>query len=172
MIGLKQGVVKLRPYDECWKSYALKAMAELKAIFGSEALGIQHVGSTSVHGLIAKPIIDIAVGVEDLSVVAGFIPGLEEAGFIHNPANDNACQVFFSCGDFKADIRTHHIHVVVFNGSEWNNYLKFRDALNADAQKRSEYRALKMKLADEYPNDRDAYTEGKADFIQRVHTGS
>ncbi len=76
--------------------------------------------------------------------------------------------MFFSCGDFEADTRTHHIHVVIFGDKEWCDYIKFRDTLNNDVGKRRAYEDLKLSLEKKYPNDRYEYTEAKADFISGI----
>jgi GrpB-like predicted nucleotidyltransferase (UPF0157 family) len=71
-------------------------------------------------------------------------------------------------GDFDADTRTHHIHIVRKDAQEWHNYLNFRDYLNANTQAAAEYEAVKMQLAAQYPDDRNAYTEGKNAVIARL----
>ena len=167
-IGLKRSVVELAMFSDVWLEYGELACQKLKDIFGDDAIAIAHIGSTSINGIAAKPIIDIVVGVKALEVVAEYYQRLETAGFIHVEENDDESQRFFSCGDLENDIRTHHIHVVVYGEKEWNDYLKFRDILNGDAECRIEYEALKRNLCEQYPNDRVAYTEGKADFIQRI----
>lgn len=170
MIGLKQNTVILSNYDENWPCAAADTVYQLKIIFGAKAADVQHVGSTSIVGICAKPIIDIAVAVYRFADVWPLIPELEANGFIHNSKNDDAGQIFFSCGDFAADVRTHHIHVVLLNSGEWNEYLHFRDFLNANPQRRKEYEALKLSLMKQYPNDRLSYTNAKAEFIQSVLT--
>ena len=110
----------------------------LKKILGDTALDIQHVGSTSICSISAKPIIDIAV----------------------------AGQKFFVMED--GDIRTHHIHVVKWNGTDWNNYINFRDYLNANKDKAMMYNDFKQKLAMQFSNDRKSYTAGKKEIIDRL----
>lgn len=75
---------------------------------------------------------------------------------------------FFVMGDFDRDTRTHHIHVVEYQGKEWQQQIFFRDYLKEHPQAAKEYETLKVKLQKQYPLDRNAYTEGKADFIQQI----
>lgn len=165
MIGLKRNTVKLYSHSNEWERVAEATIRDLKNIFLDKALDIQHVGSTSIKEIKAKPIIDIAVGVKSFEDVDKFIETLEDKGFIHVAENDDEHQRFFSCGDFEYDIRTHHIHVVIFGDKEWCDYIKFRDTLNNDVSKRRAYEELKINLEKKYPNDRYEYTEAKADFI-------
>ncbi|HEX3038266.1 MAG TPA: GrpB family protein [Oscillospiraceae bacterium] len=168
MLGLKRNTVVLCDYDESWQKAAAESIEQLKAIFADAAVDIQHVGSTAIAGIKAKPILDIAVAVRCFADVWPLIPKLEENGFVHREQNDDAGQIFFSCGDFNADIRTHHIHVVLFGSDEWNGYLRFRDFLNSNPHRRREYEALKLSSMQKYPNDRLTYTNSKASFIQNV----
>lgn len=168
MLGLKRNTVMLCDYDADWPRLAAETIQKLKSIFGDAAADIQHVGSTAITGIKAKPILDIAVAVRSFADVEPLISELAENGFAHRPQNDDAGQIFFSCGDFKADIRTHHIHVVLQNSDEWNGYVRFRDFLNSNPHRRREYEALKLSSMRQFPNDRFAYTDSKASFIQRV----
>ena len=168
MIGLKRGKVLLADHDSNWSEIATKTIESLEKIFGEIAIDIQHVGSTSIKGIKAKPIIDLAIAVKRLEDVYLLVPKLEENGFIHKPQNDNEGQVFFSCGDYEKDTRSHHIHVVIHNGTEWREYIKFRDYLNNHCQAAREYEELKLNLMKKYPNDRTTYTESKASFIKGI----
>lgn len=171
MIGLKRNTVKLYPHSNEWGKVAEVTIRDLKDIFSDKAIDIQHVGSTSIKDIKAKPIIDIAVGVKSFEDVDELIETLEDKGFIHVEKNDDESQRFFSCGDFDADTRTHHIHVVIFGDKEWCDYIKFRDTLNNDVSKRRAYEELKLNLEKKYPNNRYEYTEAKADFIRRILNG-
>ena len=125
------------------------------------AVEVAHVGSTSVPGLCAKPIIDIAVAVHSFD--AQIVTQMESAGFLHRPANDNEAQRFFIIG--QGEWIESHIHVVKHMSMEWRNYLNYKAYLTAFPQARRAYAALKRDLAERYPNDRNAYTEAKAPFI-------
>jgi GrpB-like predicted nucleotidyltransferase (UPF0157 family) len=168
MIGLKRNTVSLSEHASDWPSAAAETIKQLKQVFGEAAADIQHVGSTSIVGIQAKPILDIAVAVYQLDDVLPLIPALGANGFIHRAKNDTAAELFFICGDLSTEIITHHIHVVVFNSREWNGYLDFRDFMNAHRSYAEEYEQLKKSLLQKYPNDRLSYTNGKAEFIQNI----
>lgn len=167
MLGLKRGVVELCDHGKAWEQNAAQTIEKLKVIFGNVATDIQHVGSTSIVNIKAKPIIDIAVAVSDFDEVIKLIPALEESGFMyrqHNVEDD----MLFVCGDQNADIRTHHVHVVKSGSKGWYDYINFRNYLNAKPEVAKEYEAFKLRLMSEHQTDRLAYTEGKAEFITHI----
>lgn len=168
MIGLLRGTVRLCPHDPEWEPAAAQVIRQLREIFGSAAEDIQHIGSTAIPTISAKPILDIAVAVQSFESVVPLLPALEARGFFYRPQCDSVGQMLLVCGDFTADTRTHHIHVVKFGGMEWRNYLNFRDYLNAFPQKAREYDRLKRALARRFPEDREAYTAGKAEYIRQI----
>jgi len=94
MIGLKRGLVKLEPYQEKWRNEAKQTIADLKSLLGDTAVDIQHIGSTAIPAIHAKPIIDIAVGVCDLKDIIPFIPLLENHNYIYR-GQDAAEQILF-----------------------------------------------------------------------------
>ena len=165
MLGLKRGTVLLAPHETGWETYAAETMKRLRAVLGDAAVEMQHVGSTAVPTIQAKPIVDLAVAVRQLSDVEPLFPALEAQGFYHAAHCDNEGQILLVCGDLEADTRTCHIHVVRAGSMEWRNYINFRDYLNFYPKKAAEYEALKQELQRRYPNDRSAYTEGKAEWI-------
>ena len=167
MIGLKRGTVTLFEHDPEWDLVAEQTIVQLKNILGDTACDIRHVGSTSIRAIKAKPIIDIAVGVRSLEDIIPFIPVLEKHGFRHKDVG-HVQQVFFSAGNFDQDIRTHHIHVVQYNGMEWLNYLNFTAYLNTHPSTARQYEQIKETLANQFSNDRVSYTDGKADFIRHT----
>ena len=165
MIGLKRGSVKLISHQEEWDKNAENVILELKQLFGNAAVDIQHVGSTAIHSIYAKPIIDIVIGLRDLNDISPYMQLLEEHGFIFR-GEDVAGQMLFVMGNFEKDTRTHHIHAVKWNGTEWKNYINFRDYLNCHPDKAMIYDACKKKLALQFPDDRKSYTEGKQECIE------
>ena len=167
MLGLKRGTVKLVPYQPQWKSSAEDTIALLNSILGKTAQDIQHVGSTAVAPIQAKPIIDIAVGVCDLEEILPYTARLRQHGMIFRGQDVNE-QLLFVMGDFEKDTRTHHIHIVKWKSAAWNHYINFRDYLNAFPKKAQIYDNWKQKLASTYPNDRENYTKGKQELIQAL----
>lgn len=165
MIGLKRGSVELSSHQKEWDKNAKNVILELKQLFGNAAVDIQHVGSTAIHSIYAKPIIDIVIGLHDLNDISSYRKLLEEHGFIFR-GEDVAGQMLFVMGDFEKDTRTHHIHAVKWDGTEWKNYINFRDYLNCHPDKAMIYDACKKKLALQFPDDRRSYTEGKQECIE------
>lgn len=165
MIGLKRGTVALYPHDPEWDVCAAETIALLKNIWGDIACDIRHVGSTSIPAICAKPIIDIAIGVRRLQDAEAMIEPMRVHGF-HQKNVGHDKQVFFSAGDFENDIRTHHIHVVEYEGMEWRNYLNFKSYLNHHLGIARQYEALKQELAAKCATDREVYTARKAEFIK------
>ncbi|ADY55290.1 protein of unknown function UPF0157 [Syntrophobotulus glycolicus DSM 8271] len=168
MLGLKRGIVALYDHEISWEENAALTMEKLQKIFGAAAKDMQHVGSTSIVRIKAKPIIDIAVAVNSFADVYPLIPLLEAEGIRHGPENDQPWQVFFFCGNDREDTRTHHIHVVKTDSREWRDYINFRDYLNACPEAAGEYETVKRQLGQKYQNDRLAYTEGKDAFVKKV----
>jgi GrpB-like predicted nucleotidyltransferase (UPF0157 family)/8-oxo-dGTP pyrophosphatase MutT (NUDIX family)/inorganic pyrophosphatase len=165
MIGLKRGTVQLYEHDKEWESAAAAAVTQLKCVFGDVAKDIEHVGSTAIKHIKAKPILDIAVAVDSLDLVTPLIPKLQEAGF-HHRHHEVDGDMLFVCGDFEHNILTHHIHVVKANSMEWINYVNFRNYLNTFPTKAKEYEAVKTRMMEKFPSDREAYTNGKTEFIR------
>ena len=126
---------------------------------------IEHVGSTAVPGLKAKPIIDIMVGVKDLENAEGAIDILQNSGYCYYPYKADVMHWF--CKP-TPHYRTHHLHLVPYDSSLWRERIKFRDILRIHGEVASEYEALKISLANELSDDRESYTEQKWPFIERA----
>lgn len=165
MIGLKNGTVKLVPHQKEWNENAENIVRLLRQLLGDTALDIQHIGSTSIFPINAKPIIDIAVAVYDVNDIMPYVEVLKQHNILfHEQAV--AGQLFFVMEN--GDIRTHHIHIVKWNGAEWNNYINFRDYLNANPEKALIYDDFKLKLAAQFSNNRKNYTAGKQEIIDQL----
>lgn len=172
MLGLKRGTVALVPHETAWEAEAARTIEKLKGILGNVAVDIQHVGSTSIPAICAKPIVDIAVAVRSFADIKEKQAELEVQGFYRRSWNDEG-QELFACGshyDGTGDQQTHFIHVVLADSAEWRNYLNFRDYLNAFPGIAKSYEALKLSLAATNPEDagREKYTSGKHAFIQQI----
>lgn len=165
MIGLKKGTVKLVPHQREWNENAENIVRLLRQLLGNTVLDIQHIGSTSIVSIHAKPIIDIAVAVNDVKNIIPYVEVLKQHNILfHEQAV--AGQVFFVMEN--GDIRTHHIHIVKWDSAEWNNYISFRDYLNANAEKAMMYDDFKQKLAMQFSNERENYTAGKQEIIDQL----
>lgn len=166
-LGLKRGTVQLEPHNKQWEEIAVQTMESLKAILGEDAIDIQHIGSTAIPAIKAKPIIDIVVGVEDFKRVLLHNEQLRQKGIFYR-GSDVEEQLLYVMGDMENDTRTHHIHVVKWNEIEWKNYIYFRDYLNANESVALQYQKLKEELEKKYAEDRVAYTNGKQDMIKSI----
>ncbi len=163
-LGLENGLVRLVPYTQAWPARFSQEKVRLAAALGSLALDIQHIGSTAVPGMIAKPIIDIGVAVENFEQASSCIAPVEQLGYHYRGENGIPRRHYFVWGDPVA----FHLHVLEQSSLDWRNHLAFRDALRANADLAREYVRVKSTLAQQFPTDREAYTDGKGVFIQRV----
>ena len=172
MIGLRRGTVKLCEHEKAWETEAQNTILRLKKILGNVAKDIQHVGSTSILSIKAKPIIDIAVAVDCFDDILACEKELREDGFYYRPKAQASIrdQLLFACGSYydgSGDLQTHFIHVVLTNSTAWINYINFRDYLNNTPSAAKAYEDLKVSLALQAPVDsgREKYLQGKHDFI-------
>ena len=163
-LGLKRGTVQLEPHDKQWDEAAIQTIKNLKSILGDDAVDIQHIGSTAIPAIKAKPIIDIAVGVTDFEKIMSYNEQLQKDGIFYR-GSDVENQILYVMGDMEKDIRTHHIHVVKWNGTEWRNYIHFRDCLNANENMALQYQRVKEELESKYADNRGCllYTSDAAD---------
>ena len=165
MLGLDKHKVALFDHQIEWETNARETIEKLKPIFGTIAIDIQHVGSTAIKPIKAKPIIDIAVGVTGFDDLADVVPKLEACGIYKSKQNTIPDNLLYVIGDTDDVIRTHHIHIVVYGSTQWHNYINLCDYLNACPEKAATYEKIKVELAQEYPDDREAYSNGKDEFI-------
>ena len=166
-IGMKRGTVYLEPHQTEWERDAEETISTIKSILENIAADIQHIGSTSIITISAKPIIDIAVTVKGFDDILSKREELRQNGIIYR-FEESSGQLLFVMGDFEKDTRSHHIHVVLYGSDEWNNYINFRDYLNSNIEAAREYEAVKLRLAEQYPDDRIAYTDGKQEVIDKL----
>lgn len=165
MQGLRRGTVALYRHDPAWIREGMRITKTLSRLFGQDARGCAHVGSTAVPHISAKPIIDIALAVPSLEAARARIPEMRRLGYTYVPEGETERQLLFSRRVGDGTIVTQHIHVVLAESREWNDYLAFRDYLKGRPDIAREYEAKKRELLARYPNDREAYTAGKASFI-------
>lgn len=165
MIGLQRGTVHLSPCDSAWADDFEKEKKLLLDAFGDKVLAIEHVGSTAVPGLSAKPIIDIEIGLRKLNDYKMLIPLAEKLGYQFMPDRVFEDYVFMPKG--SENCRTHYLHFATIDSDEWRNILRFRDLLRSDSILRDGYASLKAKLAAQNSQDRESYTTAKTDFIRK-----
>ena len=166
MLGLARGTVRLAPFSPEWNRLFEQEASLLRSVMNAAARQIEHIGSTAIQGMPAKPIIDLMVVVNDLNEAAVWIPRLEKLGY-ENRTNDTVPdRLFFAKGPNER--RTHHLSLTEARSQFCKEKLLFRDYLNSHQAAFDEYRELKEKLAVRYPNDREAYTSGKWGFVERI----
>jgi GrpB-like predicted nucleotidyltransferase (UPF0157 family) len=154
------------PYDASWPERFEAERRLLAELLEPWLVGpVEHIGSTAVPGLAAKPVIDILGPVRDLDSSRSAIEALRALSYRYCEYRADVMHWFCKPSD---DERTHHLHLVPFGSPLWHARLHFRDALRADAALAAEYRALKLGLAELHRTDRDAYTDAKAPFVERV----
>ena len=164
MLGLEKGCVKLLPHDEQWHQLFADEKARLEDAIGAFIVGIEHIGSTSVCGIAAKPILDIAIAITDKANGEKCVAPLENLGYVYRGENGIAGRFYFR----KGVPRTHHLHMLLADSDELQNHLLFRDYLRRNKATAEEYDRLKKELAQKYELDRDAYLDGKAGFVERI----
>lgn len=166
MIGLKRGTVKLAPYNPKWKENFGKEKQRLQKSLGDLVIGIEHVGSTAIPGMFAKPVIDIAIIVKSIKSHSQLIKILERLGYEYKRDDDVPGRLFFTKG--PENKRTHYIHVVKLKSKQRKNLILFRDYLLKSKEAVCQYNELKKKLAKIYAQDRKSYTSGKDKFIKTL----
>jgi len=172
MIGLKRGTVKLVPHNPKWVKLFEEEKQLLKKTFGDTILAIEHIGSTAIPSISAKPIIDINVGVESLDIALRMKEKFEKLGYEHRPfvpgkAKDNLKWRELYVKGLEAK-RTHHVHVTILGNNYWKNSLLFRDFLRKNSAQAKLYTELKDGLAKKHVDDRAKYTESKMQFIDKI----
>ena len=166
MLGLDRKSVGLAPHRAEWKTLFESEANLLREAAGKYAVAIEHIGSTAVSGLVAKPIIDILVGVQKLEDAEKCIAQLTEIGYEYRGEQGIAKRFYFRKGN--ADVSTHHLNIVEMTSEFWRGHLLFRDYLRQHADAAQSYGELKRGLALKHKGNRPAYTEAKADFIKSV----
>lgn len=156
--------VRLAPWDEGWVRRFETERRVIRDALGTAVHDVEHIGSTAVEGLEAKPIVDVMVGVADSASCRAVAERMRALGYsvYDDPADDEQHRFLLRRADGR---RLVHAHVVVHGGRWWREHLAFRDALRVDEVLRDRYRALKRRLAGRLGADREAYTEAKSAFV-------
>ena len=167
MIGLQRGTVQVVAHHPDWHHLFEQERHLLHQQIGHLVLDIQHVGSTAVAGLDAKPILDLAVAVTAMAMLPRCGPLLCRIGYMdRGDGGTNGGYLFVK--ESVPDVRTHHVHVVAIDDPQWHNYLRFRDRLRAEEGLRTRYAKLKQDLQKQFAQDRQSYTAAKHEFIRGV----
>ena len=158
--------VEIVDYDPRWPdSFASEAARVLLALSG-HVIGVEHIGSTAVEGLVAKPVIDMQVGARSLDSTDEIVAALTAIGYAYVPELEQvfpARRYFFK---MEGSRRTHQVHLVERSNSEWwDRHIAFREWLRAHPEDRGAYGAMKRRLATTHRHDRDGYTNAKSEFV-------
>lgn len=153
-------------YNENWNRMFEDEAKKIKAIFGDELNDIHHIGSTSVPGLQAKPIIDMMPVVKDITRIDSFNEQMKELGYECMGEFGMEGRRYFRKG---GDHRTHHVHAFQMDNIEdIQRHLAVRDFLRTHPELASQYGSLKERLARQYPDDIEAYMDGKDSFVKNL----
>ena len=159
--------IELHAADPAWPAAFEAERALVLPCFAAAPILLEHMGSTSIPGLPAKPVIDIIALVDDLETARAAVPALEATGYSYWAANPDTTKLYLVKGLPPAPRRTHHLHIYDDEG-EVARHLMFRDHLRANPEVRDAYLRLKQDLASRYRDDREAYSQLKTDFIDAL----
>ena len=164
LLGLNRGEVSLKPYRDEWKYLFNLEKENIEEAIGDYVQDIQHVGSTSIQGMWAKPKLDIAIAVNDFDEARICIAPLVGLGYEFRGENGIPRRHYFG----KGEPRTHQIHMFEKTSTDWKEMIRFRDCLRSNRSLAGEYSRLKRDLANRFPKNRQSYQAGKAGFIEAV----
>jgi GrpB-like predicted nucleotidyltransferase (UPF0157 family) len=161
-------IVEVVEYDPSWPGQFAAEKARLVATVPGLFVSVEHIGSTAVPGLVAKPTLDILGVVDDVRKALGQLAGLELAGYEYRPGafRDDDTHLFFR--KMKHDRRTHHLHVLAATSPEVDDYRLFRDFLIAHPDAARRYGSLKLELVRRFGMQRSAYVETKQRYVERL----
>ena len=157
------------PYDEAWKSDFDDIKAEIERVVCDLIIGIEHVGSTSVEGMSAKPCIDIDVVIRDYSVFEAVVLRLETIGYIHEGDLGIKNREAFKYAN-KPHLRNHHLYVCPQDSEELRRHIAFRDFLRTSPEAVKKYSEAKEKAAALFPEDIDGYIRYKSPCIEELYS--
>ena len=160
--------VVVLPYDVAWQSDFVKIKGEIEATLGDLMLGIEHVGSTSVEGMSAKPCIDIDVVIRDYSVFDAVVQKLNAIGYIHEGGLGIKDREAFKYAD-KPHLMTHHLYVCPRDSEELHRHIVFRDFLRKNPEAVKKYSRVKETAAQLFPDSIDQYIEYKSPCIEELY---
>jgi GrpB-like predicted nucleotidyltransferase (UPF0157 family) len=167
--------VVLAPYSAEWPAMFRVLREEAVAAFVPAQVVVEHIGSTSVPGLAAKPVIDMLLGAGSLGEIEAGTSALQALGYVYRPEYEDELPMRRYFVKAPAHSLRVHLHGVVVGSRLWRQHLGFRDALRGDEGLRDRYHDLKRRLAEEFAQDKAAYTDAKGPFIraviERLHLG-
>ena len=168
-LGLKQNEVRVVEYTRKWHEEFIRVQKELVENTKIEESRIEHIGSTAIKGMAAKPILDLVVGVTDLSQVdQELLQAFQETGFLRLKVERPGEIVLAKFMDDTYQEKTHFIHLVEYRGELWNNVIYFRDYLNSNVEARTQYQEIKFAYLKNAAKGIKEYTDFKEAFVKGI----
>jgi GrpB-like predicted nucleotidyltransferase (UPF0157 family) len=155
--------IRIVPYDPAWPALAAAELGRITQAVGDVVARVEHVGSTAVPGLDAKPIVDLQLSVDRIEPRERYVQPLERLGYMFVPAPDSPEYHFFAKPPERP--RSHHLHVCAAGSKTELRHVAVRDFLRAHADEAARYAALKRQVATRHPQDRLAYIDGKGAYV-------
>ncbi|MCE4047933.1 MULTISPECIES: GrpB family protein [Bacillaceae] len=170
-LGLRRNEVKLSQYSMQWDKEYIKIKQAILHVLPQLRNRVEHIGSTAIKGMTAKPVLDLAVGIDDLTKVdQKFFYALKKLGFFRLRVERPEEIVLAKFTDDTFEEKTHYLHLVEYNKDLWNNFIFFRDYLNSNKTARDMYTNLKTSFIEKYPTAGiDKYTDYKAQFVEDIY---
>lgn len=156
--------LRLVPYDETWPMEFAAEAARIERACAGLPIRLEHIGSTAIPGLSAKPVIDILAGRPGNVSGDAYVPAFKQLGYEHKGSFGIPGRNYFRRGS----PRTHHVHLVSWSSEFWQDHLLFRDYLRTHPLVAREYDTIKRELAAMYLQDRERYTDAKGPFIRSI----
>ncbi len=163
-LGLAPGQVSLAQRHEAWAVAYQRDRAAILAALGESIVAVEHVGSTSIPNVPAKPILDILVGVNNFEEAQICVAPMLGIGYRYRGEYGIPRRHYF----VKGQARTHHIHMLEIHSPRWAEMLRFRDAMRANSSLAAEYAREKVRLAELHADNRQAYQRGKDRAVERI----
>ncbi len=164
--GLKKGKVEILSYDPGWRISFIQEKIQIASALGRYCCCIEHIGSTSVPGMEAKPVIDILIGAGSSANIGCIVKILEDRGYEHSPGASTRERVFLK--RTVKDLSLCHLHIVKFGSKEWNKHILFRNILRRNEEAFAKYLRIKRSLAENFRVNREKYTEAKSEIIGNI----
>ncbi|KAB2332954.1 GrpB family protein [Bacillus mesophilum] len=169
-LGLKREEIRLADYNPEWTKEFSRVRVHLLQNIQMNENWIQHIGSTAIKGMPAKPILDILVGVNDLNNVnSSLFTGLKNCGFLRLKVERPGEIVFAKFTDQTYEVKTHYLHLTEYRSELWNNLIFFRDYLNSNETARKRYLKIKKEYLEKSSSGMNEYTDYKEKFVKYIY---
>lgn len=168
-LGLERDEVRIVPYNKDWSEEFNNQKTALIDKLDIENCRIEHIGSTAIINMASKPIIDIILGIDNFNIVNdNFQKKLSEIGFLRLRVEKDNEIVFAKFKDTEYNIKTHYLHITIYNGKLWNDLINFRDILNNNDELKKEYHNIKLDYLRNTNTGIVDYTNHKEEFVNKI----